>query len=117
MPKGGNHRRFKREIFLLTGSGHKGSTKKPHPVKAEVQAQEELQFQAHQEAIKVNLPSICLKSRHELNVSSKYGISQFAQNLEIPFVSGLILQKDTLEFVPQIKYCPHKINYNKADYK
>lgn len=58
MPNSGNHRRFKREMFLLTGSGHKGSNKKTRPVKAEVQAQEEVQFQAHQEAIKVTLTSI-----------------------------------------------------------
>lgn len=45
-------------MFLLTGSGHKNSTKKPRPVKAEVQAQEEMQFQAHQEAIKVTLTSV-----------------------------------------------------------
>lgn len=75
MPTDGKHRRFKRKVFLLIGSGHKDNIKKPHPVKAEVQAQEEVRFQAHQETIKLTLTSICLKSRRELNVSSKYSIS------------------------------------------
>lgn len=33
-----------------------------------------------------------------------------------PLFSGFILQKDTVQFVPQIKHCPHKINYSERDY-
>lgn len=110
MPKDGNHKGFQRKMFLLAGSGQETSS-----------------CEGWSTGTRGAIPG----TRGSTKGNSHFYMSQNQAKILVPSVafldlcriwklllvfSGFIPQKDSVEFVPQIEHCPHKINYSERDY-